>query len=340
MSQKVAFITGITGQDGAYLANFLLDKGYIVYGGYRRTSTPNFWRLEELDIKDKVILQEIDIQDLGNLTRTFGKSQPDEIYNLAAQSFVGVSFKNPVLTGNITALGVTNVLEAIRNINTKIKFYQASSSEMFGKVQEIPQKETTPFYPRSPYAVAKLYGHWMTINYRESYNIFGCSGILFNHEGPLRNIEFVTRKITDAVARIYHKKQDCLEIGNIDARRDWGHAKEYVEAMWLMLQQKQPDDYVIATNETHSVREFIERAFSCIGMEVIWEGKNVEEIGINRRTGATIVKINPAFFRPTEVNLLIGDYSKAKEKLGWEPKLKFEQLVETMLERDLQRTNK
>jgi len=252
MSQS-AFITGITGQDGAYLAEFLLQKGYRVYGGYRRTSSPNFWRLEELAIKDDVELHEVDILDTGNLIRAFDKIQPAEVYNLAAQSFVAVSFEKPVLTGEITAIGVTRVLEAIRIVNPKIKFYQASSSEMFGKVQEIPQKETTPFYPRSPYATAKLYGHWLTINYRESYDIFGCSGILFNHESPLRGIEFVTRKISDAVARIKLGLQDYFEIGNMDAKRDWGYAKEYVEGMWMMLQQTEPGDYILATNENHSV---------------------------------------------------------------------------------------
>jgi len=336
MSQS-AFITGITGQDGAYLAAFLLKKGYRVYGGYRRTSSPNFWRLEELAIKDDVELHEVDILDTGNLIRVFDKIKPAEVYNLAAQSFVAVSFEKPVLTGEITAIGVTRVLEAIRIVNPKIKFYQASSSEMFGKVQEIPQRETTPFYPRSPYATAKLYGHWLTINYRESYNIFGCSGILFNHESPLRGIEFVTRKISDAVARIKLGLQDYFEIGNMDAKRDWGYAKEYVEGMWMMLQQPKPGDYILATNENHSVREFIEHAFNYVGITIRWKGSGVEEQGQDASTGKTLVRINPRFFRPGEVDELLGDYSLAKEKLGWEPRVKFKELVEIMVQRDLER---
>jgi len=336
MSQS-AFITGITGQDGAYLAEFLLKKGYRVYGGYRRTSSPNFWRLEELAIKDDVELHEVDILDTGNLIRVFERIKPTEVYNLAAQSFVAVSFEKPVLTGEITAIGVTRVLEAIRIVNPQIKFYQASSSEMFGKVQEIPQRETTPFYPRSPYATAKLYGHWLTINYRESYNIFGCSGILFNHESPLRGIEFVTRKISDAVARIKLGLQDYFEIGNMDAKRDWGYAKEYVEGMWMMLQQTKPGDYILATNENHSVREFIEHAFNYIGITIRWKGSGVEEQGLDASTGKTLVRINPRFFRPGEVDELLGDYSLAREKLGWEPRVKFKELVEIMVQRDLER---
>jgi GDPmannose 4,6-dehydratase len=334
---KRAFITGITGQDGAYLSELLLKKGYTVYGGYRRTSSPNFWRIEELNIFNDVQLMEVDILDTGNLIRTFEKIKPDEIYNLAAQSFVAVSFEKPVLTGEITAIGVTRVLEAIRILNPKIKFYQASSSEMFGKVQEIPQKESTPFYPRSPYATAKLYGHWLTINYRESYGIFGCSGILFNHESPLRGIEFVTRKVSDAVARIKYGKQDYFEIGNMDAKRDWGYAKEFVEGMWLMLQRPKPGDYVLATNENHSVREFIEHAFSHVGISLHWKGKNEDEYGVDSKSGKTLVKINPKFFRPGEVDQLLGDYSKAKKDLGWEPKVKFKELVGIMVERDLER---
>lgn len=334
---KAAFITGITGQDGAYLAEFLLKKGYKVYGGYRRLSTPNFWRLEEIGIKEQVNLIEVDLLDSGNLIRALTETRPDELYNLAAQSFVAVSFEKPVLTGKVTGMGVTNLLEAVRIVNTKIKFYQASSSEMFGKVQEIPQRESTPFYPRSPYAVAKLYGHWMTINYRESFNIFGCSGILFNHESPTRGMEFVTRKITDAVARIKYGKQEFFEIGNLDSKRDWGYAKEYVEGMWLMLQQERPDDYVLATGETHSVREFAEYAFNYAGIKIKWEGTGVNEKGKDAVTGKIRVKVNPKFFRPAEVELLVGDYSKAKEKLGWEPKIKFRELVEIMAQRDLER---
>jgi GDPmannose 4,6-dehydratase len=334
---KKAFITGITGQDGAYLAKFLLDKGYRVYGGYRRTSSPNFWRLEEFDIMNDVELMEVDILDTGNLIRTFSKIEPDEVYNLAAQSFVAVSFEKPVLTGEITAIGVTRVLEAIRIVNPRIKFYQASSSEMFGKVQGISQTENTPFYPRSPYAVAKLYGHWLTINYRESFDIFGCSGILFNHESPIRGIEFVTRKITDAVARIRKGSQDFFEIGNIDAKRDWGFAKEFVEGMWLMLQQPKPDDYVLATSEAHSVREFIENSFGYIGSKIQWKGKGPEEYGVDEATGKTRVKVNPKFFRPNEVEVLLGSYEKANKVLGWKPRVKFKELVEIMQQRDIER---
>ena len=334
---KVALITGITGQDGAYLAQLLLSKGYLVYGGYRRTSTPNFWRLEELEIKDNVNLVELDLLDSGNLIRSLSSIKPDEVYNLAAQSFVAVSFEKPILTGRVTALGVTNLLEAIRIINPKIKFYQASSSELYGKVQEIPQKETTPFYPRSPYAVAKLYGHWMTINYRESYNIFACSGILFNHESPLRGIEFVTRKITEAVAKIKLGKQDYLEIGNLDAKRDWGYAKEYVEGMWLMLQQEKADDFVLATNKAYSVRDFIEYSFKAVHIDIVWEGKGVDEIGKDAKTNQVLAKINPKFFRPAEVELLLGDSSKAKNILGWQPKTDLKDLVKIMIEKDLER---
>jgi GDPmannose 4,6-dehydratase len=337
---KTAFITGITGQDGAYLSQFLLEKGYKVYGGYRRTSSPNFWRLDDLGIKDEVDLIEVDILDTGNLIRVFEKYKPDEVYNLAAQSFVAVSFEKPVLTGEITAIGVTRVLEAIRIVNPKIKFYQASSSEMYGKVQETPQKETTPFYPRSPYATAKLYGHCLTINYRESFNIFGCSGILFNHESPLRGIEFVTRKISDAVARVKLGQINSFEIGNMDAKRDWGYALEYVEGMWQMLQLPEPDDFVLATNETHSVREFIELAFKYVDMEIVWKGSGVKEIGTCKKKGKTLVQVNPKFFRPGEVDLLLGDYAKAKKILGWEPKVKFSELVQIMVKKDLERVQK
>ncbi len=334
---KTAFITGVTGQDGAYLSELLLRKGYKVYGGYRRTSSPNFWRLDELKVLNEVELMEVDILDTGNLIRVFDKVKPDEIYNLAAQSFVAVSFEKPVLTGEITAIGVTRVLEAIRIVNPKIKFYQASSSEMFGKVQDSPQKESTPYYPKSPYASAKLYGHWQTIIYRESYDIFGCSGILFNHESPLRGIEFVTRKVSDAVARIKNGVQDYFEIGNMDAKRDWGYAKEYVEGMWKMLQQPAPKDFILATNENHSVREFIEHAFAVVGISVKWKGSGVSETGIDAKTGKTLVKINPKFFRPGEVDMLLGDYSMAKKELGWSPIVKFNELVEIMVKRDLER---
>lgn len=334
---KKAFVTGITGQDGAYLAELLLDKGYKVYGGFRRLSTPNFWRLDELKVKDKIELVEVDLLDAGNLTRVISEVQPDEVYNLGAQSFVAHSFKNPVLTGKVTGLGVTNLLEAIRMVNKDIKFYQASTSELFGLVQEIPQNENTPFYPRSPYGVAKLYGHWMTINYRESYDMFASTGILFNHESPLRGLEFVTRKVTDAVAKIHHGKQDFFEIGNMDAKRDWGFAKEYVEGMWKILQAPKADNYVIATNETHSVRDWIEVCFSLIDKKIVWEGTDENETGKDANTGKILVKVNPAFYRPAEVEFLMGDYAKAKNELGWEPKVKYKELAEIMLKSDIER---
>jgi GDPmannose 4,6-dehydratase len=334
---KTAFITGITGQDGAYLAQLLVEKGYKVYGGFRRLSTQNFWRLDELGITSQVELVEIDLLDASNLIRIIDQVKPDEVYNLAAQSFVAHSFSNPILTGKVTGLGVTNILEAIRIVNQKIRFYQASTSELFGLVQEIPQTEKTPFYPRSPYGVAKLYGHWMTINYRESYNIFASTGILFNHESPLRGLEFVTRKITDAVAKINLGKQDYFEIGNMDAKRDWGFAKEYVEGMWRMLQQGKPDNYILATNETHSVREWIEVCFQMINRRIVWEGKDENEIGKDAQNGKVLIKVNPKFFRPAEVEILIGDYSKAKNELGWSPRTKYKELAETMLKKDIER---
>ncbi len=334
---KTAFITGITGQDGAYLAELLLQKGYRVVGGFRRLSTPNFIRLDELHIKSDIDLMEVDLLDAGNLTRVISEVDPDEIYNLGAQSFVAHSFKNPVLTGNVTGMGVTNLLESIRMVNKNIKFYQASTSELFGKAQEIPQKETTPFYPRSPYAIAKLYGHWMTINYRESYNIFASNGILFNHESPLRGIEFVTRKITDAVAKIYKGKQDFFEIGNLDVKRDWGYAKEYVDGMWRILQADKPDNFILATNEAHSVREWIEISFSLINIQIIWSGRNENEVGKDKKSGKIHVKVNPVLFRPAEVNMLIGDYSKAKRELGWIPETRFNELIEIMLKSDIER---
>lgn len=338
---KTALITGITGQDGAYLVNLLLQKNYKVYGTYRRTSSVNFWRLDELGVdylnNQNLQLVEFDLTDLGGITRLLEKIQPDEIYNLAAQSFVGVSFEQPKTTAEITGIGALNILEAIRQVNPKIKYYQASTSEMFGKVQSIPQNEKTPFYPRSPYGVAKLYAHWITINYRESYNIFGCSGILFNHESPLRGKEFVTRKITDAVARIKLNKQQFLELGNLDAKRDWGFAAEYVEGMWRMLQAEQPDTYVLATNRTETVRSFVEMAFKAVDIGVEWSGSAENEIGKNPQTGEVIVKINQKFYRPAEVDLLIGDYTHAKNKLGWEPKTTLEQLCKMMVDADLRR---
>ena len=338
---KTALITGITGQDGAYLVNLLLQKNYKVYGTYRRTSSVNFWRLDELGVdylnNPNLQLVEFDLTDLGGITRLLEKIQPDEIYNLAAQSFVGVSFEQPKTTAEITGIGALNILEAIRQVNPKIKYYQASTSEMFGKVQSIPQNEKTPFYPRSPYGVAKLYAHWITINYRESYNIFGCSGILFNHESPLRGKEFVTRKITDAVARIKLNKQQFLELGNLDAKRDWGFAAEYVEGMWRMLQAEQPDTYVLATNRTETVRSFVEMAFKAVDIGVEWSGSAENEIGKNSQTGEVIVKINQKFYRPAEVDLLIGDYTHAKNKLGWKPKTTLEQLCKMMVDADLRR---
>lgn len=336
---KISIITGITGQDGAYLAQLLLEKGYIVYGTYRRTSSVNFWRIEELGIDQhpNLHLVEYDLTDLSSSIRLLQTTGATEVYNLAAQSFVGVSFDQPVTTAEITGIGPLNLLEAIRIVNPEIRFYQASTSEMFGKVQAIPQVEETPFYPRSPYGVAKLYAHWITINYRESYNIFGCSGILFNHESPLRGREFVTRKITDSVAKIKLGKLDVLELGNLDAKRDWGFAKEYVEGMWLMLQADEPDTYVLATNRTETVRDFVAMAFKAAGYTLCFEGKDENEVGIDEATGKVLVRVNPKFYRPAEVELLIGNPQKAKEKLGWEPKTTLEELCQMMVEQDLRR---
>ena len=334
-----SILTGITGQDGAYLAQLLLEKGYQVYGTYRRTSSVNFWRIEELGIQNhpNLHLVEYDLTDLGSSIALVQKVQPDEIYNLAAQSFVGVSFAQPSTTAQITGIGALNLLEAIRLVNTKIRFYQASTSEMFGKVQAIPQKEDTPFYPRSPYGVAKLYAHWMTVNYRESYDIFGCSGILFNHESPLRGREFVTRKITDSVAKIKLGKLDCLELGNLDAKRDWGFAKEYVEGMWRMLQVDAPDTYVLATNRTETVRDFVRMAFKGAGITVDFKGHAEGETAVDVATGKTVMRINPKFYRPAEVELLIGDPGHATAKLGWKPQTTLEQLCQMMVEADLRR---
>ena len=336
---KTALITGITGQDGAYLAQLLLDKGYTVYGAYRRTSSVNFWRIDELDIQQhpQLHLVEYDLTDLGASIDLVQKVQPTEIYNLAAQSFVGVSFEQPSTTAQITGLGALNLLEAIRLVNPKIRFYQASTSEMFGKVQAIPQEESTPFYPRSPYGVAKLYAHWMTVNYRESYNIFGASGILFNHESPLRGREFVTRKITDAVAKIQLGQLDVLELGNLDAKRDWGYAKEYVEGMWRMLQVDEPDTFVLATNRTETVRDFVRMAFKGAGVSVDFQGSAEDETAVDVATGKTVVRVNPKFYRPAEVDLLIGNPTKAKNVLGWAPQTTLEQLCQMMVEADLRR---
>ncbi len=339
MHSKTAVITGITGQDGAYLAAFLIDKGYKVFGTYRRTSSVNFWRIEELGIAEHPSLKlvEHDLTDLGSSIRLLQMAAPDEVYNLAAQSFVGVSFGQPVATAEITGMGAVHILEAIRIVNPKIRFYQASTSEMFGKVQETPQVESTPFYPRSPYGVAKLYAHWMTINYRESYGIFGTSGILFNHESPLRGKEFVTRKITDGVARIALGKQSVLELGNLDAKRDWGYAKEYVDLMWRMLQADEPDTFVIATNRTETVRDFVNMAFKAVDIQLEWNGSGEHERGVDVRTGKTVVQVNPDFYRPAEVELLIGNPQKAQDVLGWKPHTTLEQLCDLMVKADLER---
>ncbi len=334
-----AVVTGITGQDGAYLTQLLLEKGYEVHGTYRRTSSVNFWRLEELGVLNhpRLNLVEHDLTDLGTSIRLFEKAKPREVYNLAAQSFVGVSFDQPATTAEITGVGALNQLEAIRIVDKSIRFYQASTSEMFGKVQAIPQKEDTPFYPRSPYGVAKLYAHWITINYRESYDIFGSSGILFNHESPLRGREFVTRKITDSVAKLSLGKLDVIELGNLDAKRDWGFAKEYVGGMYRMLQADEPDTFVLATNRTETVRDFVTMALKGVGIEGQWRGAGEKEECVDTSNGKVIVRTNPKFHRPAEVELLIGDASKAKEKLGWEPKTTLEQLCKMMVEEDLRR---
>ena len=339
MTNKIAIITGITGQDGAYLAELLLNKNYIVYGTYRRTSSVNFWRIEELGIHEHTNLHlvEYDLTDLGASINLIEKTKPDEIYNLAAQSFVGVSFEQPVTTMQITGLGPLHLLEAIRIVNPKIKFYQASTSEMFGKVQAIPQTEATPFYPRSPYGVSKLYAHWMTINYRESYDIYGASGILFNHESPLRGREFVTRKITDAVAKIKLGKLDHLELGNLDAKRDWGFAKDYVDGMYRMLQVEKPDTFVLATNRTETIRDFVSMAFKAIDIDLEFKGAADKEVAIDKATGKTLMKVNSKFYRPAEVELLIGDPSKAKTILGWEPKTQLEELCSMMVKADITR---
>lgn len=339
---KKALVTGITGQDGAYLAELLLNKGYEVVGTFRRVGTTNFWRIEELGIRDhpNLKLEESDLTDMGSEIRLIQRTEPDEIYNLAAQSFVGVSFDQPYTTSQITGIGVLNLLEAIRIVNPNIRFYQASTSEMFGKVQEIPQQETTPFWPRSPYGVAKLYGHWMTINYRESYDIFGSCGILFNHESPLRGLEFVTRKITDGVAKIKHGMLDCLELGNLDAKRDWGYSKDYVEGMWRILQADAADTYVLATNRTEAVRDFVSMAFKCAGIKLRFEGKDENEVAVDAENNRTLVRISKKFHRPAEVGLLIGNPAKAKTELGWEPKTSLEQLCAMMVEADLARNAK
>ena len=330
---KNALITGITGQDGSYLAELLLEKGYNVYGISRRKSTYGLGNVEHL--KDKIHIISGDMQDMASLINAMNISKPDEVYNLAAQSFVSASWDSPCTTADINALGVTNMLEAIRTVKKDARFYQASTSEMFGKVVTIPQNENTPFYPRSPYGVAKLYGYWITRNYRESYDMFACNGILFNHESERRGKEFVTRKITDGIARIKLGLQEYIELGNLDAKRDWGHAKDYVKAMWLMLQQDKPDDYVIASNQTKSVREFVIAACKSADIDIEFEGNGIDEIGKDAKTGKVIVKVNPKFFRPSEVDLLIGDAKKAETILGWKREIQFEELVERMVNNDI-----
>ncbi len=337
---KKALITGIRGQDGAYLASFLLDKGYEVYGADRRSADASFGRLKYLGIEDRVKIIYMDLLEYTNVIDVIKKLQPDEIYNLAAQSFVKASFEQPFVTSTVNALGVLTVLDAIKHFSPDTRFYQASTSEMFGKVQAVPQNEDTPFYPRSPYAVAKLFSHWMTINYRESYNLFSCSGILFNHESPARGLEFVTRKITNGATRISKGLTEKISLGNLDAKRDWGYAKEYVEAMWLMLQQETPDDYVIATGKTHTVREFVELAFKAVDIEIKWEGTGVDTKGIDSKSNKIVVEISPDFYRPTEVDLLLGDPSKAKKQLGWTAKTTLGELIEIMIKADLERIDR
>ncbi len=331
---KQALITGITGQDGSYLAELLLEKGYKVYGIMRRKSVADYGNA--VHIKEKIHFIYADMTDLTSLINAMKIAQPDEVYNLAAQSFVGTSWEQPVATAQIDAIGVTNMLDAIRLVKPEARFYQAATSEMFGKVQEMPQTERTPFYPRSPYGVAKLYGYWITKNYRESFGMFACSGILFNHESERRGKEFVTRKITYAAARIRQGVQECLELGNLDAKRDWGHAQDYVYAMWLLLQNEKPEDYVIATNETRTVRDFTEAAFRYAGISIIWEGEGIQEVGKDCESGRTVVKVNPEYFRPAEVELLWGNPARAEKELGWKRKITFQQLVERMVKSDME----
>lgn len=336
---KRAFITGITGQDGAYLAQYLLERDYEVVGAFRRASSTNFWRLAELGVEAHPALRlvEYDLTDQSTAIRLLRDHKPHEVYNLAAQSFVGVSFDQPLLTAEITGKGAVHLLEAIRIVDPAIKFYQASTSEMFGKVQAVPQTESTPFYPRSPYGVAKLYAHWMTINYREAYGLFAASGILFNHESPLRGREFVTRKITDGVARIIHGRAPCIELGNLDAERDWGYARDYVAGMHLMLQADKPDTFVLATNRTETVRDFVTMSFAAANREIEWSGSGVDELGRDRASGEVLVKVNPQFFRPAEVEQLIGDPSFAESELGWKAHTTLEQLCQKMVEADIRR---
>lgn len=336
---KSALVTGITGQDGAYLAQLLLEKGYTVFGAYRRSSTLNLWRIRELGIKmhPNLHLVEYDLTDLSCAIRLLERIRATEVYNLAAQSFVPTSFDQPVMTAQVTGIGALNLLEAIRIVNSRIRYYQASTSEMFGKVQAVPQTEETPFYPRSPYGIAKLFAHWTTINYRESYDIFAASGILFNHESPLRGQEFVTRKITDSMAKLKLGAIEVLELGNLDAKRDWGFARDYVDGMWRMLQAKIPDTYVLATNRTETVRHFVSLAGKAAGFDLLWEGRGTDEIGIDKLSGRTLVRVNSKYYRPTEVDLLIGDPTKAKRDLGWVAGTSLEQICQMMFDADLQR---
>ena len=339
---RKALITGITGQDGSYLAEFLLDKGYEVHGTIRRSSSFNTSRIDHI-YKDrhaknvKLFLHYSDLSDSSNISRLIEKIKPDEIYNLGAQSHVKVSFDMPEYTADVTAIGALRILDAIKKTYIGTKFYQASSSEMFGKVMETPQKETTPFYPRSPYGVAKVFAYWTTVNYRESYGIFACNGILFNHESPRRGSTFVTKKVTEGMVKIKLGLQDKLYLGNLDAKRDWGHAKDYIEGMWMMLQAKKPDDYVLATGETHSVREFVEETAKVLKIDLMWKGKGIKEKGIDRKTGKVIIEIDPKYFRPTEVDILIGDSTKARKILGWSPKITFKKLIKEMIEEDIKK---
>ena len=331
---KTALITGVSGQDGAYLSKLLLKKGYRVIGGERRSASGTLWRLNNLKIEKDIEITDFELSEFTNIYRTIDKYKPDEIYNLAAQSFVAASFEMPIMTSDVTGVGVSRILEVIRQVNPDIKFYQASSSEMFGKVAESPQNEETPFYPRSPYGIAKLFGHWMTINYKEAYNIFACSGILFNHESPLRGEQFVTRKITIGLSKIKLGLQDCLELGNLDSKRDWGYAEDYVEAMFLMLQHHKPDNYVISTGKTYSVKDFINAACDELNIDIIWKGKRLNEVAIDKKNNKIIIKINPKYYRPTEVDLLLGDSSKAEKILNWKPKTNFKDLVTKMVQYD------
>jgi GDPmannose 4,6-dehydratase len=337
--KKKALITGVTGQDGAYLAKLLLEKGYDVYGAARRSSSTNLWRLDYLGIRDEIKMVSFDLLEFTNIIRLIKKEQFDEVYNLAAQSFVAASFEMPMYTAEADALGVVRILEAIREFSPQTRFYQASTSEMFGKVQEVPQRETTSFYPRSPYGVAKLYGHWITVNYRESYGLHASSGILFNHESPLRGLEFVTRKVTAGLANVKCGHQSHIELGNMDAKRDWGFAGDYIEGMWRMVQQDTADDYVLSTNETHTIRKFVEYAGKHLGMNIEWSGKEDNEVGTDTVSGNVVVRINPQFYRPAEVELLIGTAEKAERVLGWKRKLSFEGLVEAMAKADFDRAS-